>query len=324
MKDTDLTRRGFLCITALGVMGLAGCSFTPASSEGESAFKLLGAFVIEPTDETISAGVDFSSITDTRKLVMCVFDIENSTNKNWDGHLSCTMSYESGNDYESSIYDQDLPEQVKTFMEHSGYTPAGGNPTLALDAGADPVRVLACFLINAADLKEKGTLKLGIEGRADDKLEVSPEKLEPAAIPDAIFEVEKDPDAYQLARSMYSRGNLAWTLLAKSSTASAAGNTQSASVGLAGAKVLFSEDAQFGISLMSGPATGAGTNIATGTCPVMSFAKMAEVNQEASDDASAIYQHLSAMCDAWDAHDYDALNARKNALEPVLKKYIGQ
>lgn len=322
MIEADLTRRGFLCATALGVMGLAGCSFTPASSEDESAFKLLGAFVIEPTDETISAGVDFSSIPDTRKLVMCVFDIDNSTDKNWGGSLSCTMSYGSGNDYKSSMYDQDLPKQVKTFMEHSGYTPANGS--LTLDAGSDPVRVLACFLINAADLKENGTLKLGIDGCADDRLEVSPEKLETVAIPDAIFEVEKDPDAYQLARSMYSRGNLAWTLLAKSSTASAAGNTQSASVGLASAMVLFSEDAQFGISLMSGPATGEGTNIATDTCPVMNFAKTAEANQEASDDASAIYRHLSAMCDAWDAQDYDALNASQDALEPVLKKYIGQ
>lgn len=320
MIDTDLTRRGFLCAAALGVMGLAGCSFTPASSENESAFKLLGAFVIEPTDETISAGVDFSSIPDTRKLVMCVFDIENSTDKNWGDYLSCTMSYGSGNDYEGNIYD--LPKQVKTFMEHSGYTPASGS--LTLDAGSDPVRALACFLINAADLKEKGTLGLDIDGCVHDRLEVSPEKLETVAIPDAIFKVEKDPDAYQLARSMYSRGNLAWTLLATSSTASAAGNTQSASVGLAAAKVLFSEDAQFGISLMSGPATGEGTSIATDTCPVMSFAKMAEANQEASDDASAIYRHLSAMCDAWGARNYDALNASKNALEPVLKKYTGQ
>lgn len=75
---------------------------------------------------------------------------------------------------------------------------------------------------------------------------------------------------------------------------------------------------------MSGPATGEGTNIATDTCPVMNFAKTAEANQEASDDASAIYRHLSAMCDAWDAQDYDALNASQDALEPVLKKYIGQ
>ena len=32
----------------------------------------------------------------------------------------------------------------------------------------------------------------------------------------------------------------------------------------------------------------------------------------------------SAMCDAWDAQNFDALNASKNALEPVLKKYVGQ
>ena len=115
MIGTDLTRRGSIAQPPLGLWDWPAAR-SPASSEDESAFKLLGAFVIEPTDETISAGVDFSSIPDTRKLVMCVFDIENSTDKNW-GFSRAPCPTDQGTT-KSSIYDQNLPKQVKTFMEH--------------------------------------------------------------------------------------------------------------------------------------------------------------------------------------------------------------
>lgn len=74
-----LSRKGFLCLCAIGALGLFGCS-SPSQGKGsvlgdnevgkkDSAFNLLGIFVVEPTDEVLNVGVDLSSIPDAYQLV---------------------------------------------------------------------------------------------------------------------------------------------------------------------------------------------------------------------------------------------------------------
>ena len=110
MGNDSITRKGFIYSCALGVLGLVGCS---SSSEGENdgskssdgTFALRGAFLVEPTEELVRSGIDFSSIPNTRKLVICVYDITNSTKKNWDAYPSCSMLFDSENEYEIDSFE---------------------------------------------------------------------------------------------------------------------------------------------------------------------------------------------------------------------------
>lgn len=247
MGNDSITRKGFIYSCALGVLGLAGCS---SSSEGENdgskssdgTFALRGAFLVEPTEELVRLGIDFSSIPDTRKLVICVYDITNSTKKNWEANPSCSMLFDSENEYE--IDQSELPPQVQGFISRSGYLPADQAATI--DAGGRAQRSIATFLINESDLQSVGLLKIELPecGRAEFKIQ--PDDIKSIAIPDGIFEVEEKPDGYQLARSIHGRANLAYTLLEYGTQSSQAGDSAKAKVWLAAAATLFSQDTTWG------------------------------------------------------------------------------
>lgn len=139
MGNGNITRKGFIYSRTLGVLELAGCS---SSSKGENdgsktsdgTFALRGAFLVEPTEELVRLGIDFSSIPDTRKLVICVYDITNSTKKNWDAYPSCSMLFGSENEYEIDSFElpprksRPLSAEAATFRQtkRSPSTPEAG------------------------------------------------------------------------------------------------------------------------------------------------------------------------------------------------------
>lgn len=323
MGNDSITRKGFIYSCALGVLGLAGCS---SSSEGENdgskssdgTFALRGAFLVEPTEELVRSGIDFSSIPNTRKLVICVYDITNSTKKNWDAYPSCSMLFDSENEYEIDSFELP-PPQIQAFISRSGYLPA--DQAVTIDTGGRAQRSIATFLINESDLQSTGLLKIELPecGRAEFKIQ--PDDIKSIAIPDGIFEVEEKPDGYQLARSIHGRANLAYILLESGAQASQAGDSATAAADLKVAATLFSQDITWGISLISGRSLMDSTLILTELCPKMDFSKVASIDQGLADDIQAIDEHLSAMCAALDSQDYSTLDANKDALAPILSKY---
>ena len=247
MGNGNITRKGFIYSCTLGVLGLAGCS---SSSKGENdgsktsdgTLALRGAFLVEPTEELVRLGIDFSSIPDTRKLVICVYDITNSTKKNWDAYPSCSVLFGSENEYEIDSFE--LPPQVQAFIGRSGYLPA--DQAVTIDAGGRAQRSIATFLINESDLQSVGLLKIELPecGRAEFKIQ--PDEIKSIAIPDGIFEVEEKPDGYQLARSIHGRANLAHTFLEFGAQSSQAGDSAAATTAMTAATTLFSQDTTWG------------------------------------------------------------------------------
>lgn len=328
MSSKGITRKGFIyscALGAIGVLGLSGCSVSIETKQEQkneksnsNAFSLLGTFLVEPTDELTQLGVDFSAIPDTRKLLICLFDITNSTKQNWDARPQCSISYDSGNQYEIDGYS--LPTQVQTFIAYSGYLLASNN--LVIDAGGAVQRAIAPFLVNTTDLEEKGTLKIDIPGCASTEIGIEPDAIESVAIPDAIFKVEENPDGYQLAHSVSARANLAYTLTDTAAQSSRAGDNASAAAGLVAASALFSQDTVWGVSLMSGQSIMDSTLISTELCPKMDFSKIASIDQQLASDVEQIGQYLTAMVSAFDNQDYSTLNTNKNSLSSLLAKYV--
>ena len=328
MSSKGITRKSFIyscALGAIGVLGLSGCSVSIETEQEQkdeksnsNAFSLLGAFLVEPTDELTQLGVDFSAIPDTRKLLICLFDITNSTKQNWDAHPQCSISYDSGNQYEIDGYS--LPAQVQTFIAYSGYLLASKN--LVIDAGGAAQRAIAPFLVNTTDLEEKGTLKIDIPGCASTEIGIEPDAIESVAIPDAIFKVEENPDGYQLAHSVSARANLAYTLTDTAAQSSRAGDNASAAAGLVAASALFSQDTVWGVSLMSGQSIMDSTLISTELCPKMDFSKIASIDQQLASDVEQIGQYLTAMGSAFDNQDYSTLSTNANSLSSLLAKYV--
>ena len=312
-----------------GVLGLTGCSLTvkPGTGGSSSAPKensgvvLKGTFVVEPTEAETKNGLDFSAIPDTRKLVLVVFDLENKTEKNWkEWTPECTLAYDSDNEYEVAD-SNDLPDQMQTFIKRCGYHDAA--KSVGIDAGADPVRVLACFLVNKADVKKKATLTVKHDTNAQGTFEIKAKAVKSIVLPDLIFEVEKkNADAYQLVKSMPGRATLIYSLLSASTKTQ---DNSTALVSLATASALISPDTTWGVSIMAGRAalTDSAT-VGSDKLPRMNYDTMAALDKKAGDDARSIADHLKQITDALPAGNYTAANTAKDALVAVLYTYMNK
>ena len=312
-----------------GALGLTGCSGIgkPGAGGGAAAPKnsgvaLKGTFVVEPTEAETKNGLDFSAIPDTRKLVLAVFDLENKTEKNWKELTpECTLAYDSDNEYQAADGFDDLPDQMQTFIKRCGYHDAA--KSVGIDAGADPVRVLACFLVNKADVKKKATLTVKHDTNAQGTFEIKAKAVKSIVLPDLIFEVEKkNADAYQLVKSMPARATLIYSLLSASTKTQ---DTATALVSLATASALISPDTTWGVSIMAGSAAPTVTaTVGSDKLPRMNYDTMATLDKKAADDARAIADHLKQIADALPAGNITAANTAKDALVTVLYTYMNK
>lgn len=331
MRDnqTCISRRTFFAGGGVGIaslLTLGGCNvtFQPSSSSDNSgaadaSIKCKGAFAVEPDKELSDLGVDFSDIPDSRTILICVLDIENSSEKNWDdSYATCKLAYETGNEYDSQS-SSDLPLQLQTFVKRCGYTPL--EDFESIDAGAPSQRFIVIFSVNKKDLKSTATLTFSVGDSAEGSIEIKSKAVNKAVIPDEIFNIEKDPDGYQLSKSMPSRANLAHALVQAGADSTNAGDSSGGLASLVAADALFSESTKWGVSIMSGSSMFDSTLLSTTKCPKLDFKKLSAADQQTGKDASAIHDNLQGMISAFKSNDFSSVNTYKNALAVLLNNY---
>ena len=320
----SITQKVTVALLALAMIPLTGCVATTSSSGGKTtdAISLAGAYVLDPDQASVDAGLDLSSIPSSRCVVMVVYDVVPDESKNWEGYPKCSLSYPSGNEYTSTL--SDLPTQLQVFLSRDGY----GSPCsdLALDAGAETVRNCAVFLVNQSDIKgsEPGSLKINLGDFGQSAMDLSLSDLESVNMPDEILQLEPDYAGYQLARSLEARASLCTISLNRGANAIKSNNMAEAKNCLTVAGAMFSENVDWGLSLVSSGSAADATFVANSSLPVLNFSQLSSYDAVLGADADKADQLLQEMQSSLDAGDYTQLNVLKNELQATLNDMLGQ
>lgn len=318
---SQLWKIGLLITVALSAAWcIASCSFeteSPVSIPTEidpSGVEIKGVYVLEPSQTTLSAGLDISAVPETKKIVFCVYDVENTTNANWDSvRPSCTLEFPSGNKYNAESIGG-LPRQIRTFLENDGYDDA--TRTVSINVGAAPSRNVAVFLVSRTDLvsEESGTLTVTYEKYAMGTSEVNQSMRESIALPDGIFAAEENSVGYQLTRSVFVRASLVESLYTQALTSINLNNPTAAKVGIASAQAFFAESTPWGISL----ATTTNATLFSSELPPFSTETISSFDPEVGGLAVNLRDNLLNLSSALEAEDYATMSNYAANLESTL------
>ena len=248
-----------------------------------------------------------------------MFDIENTSEKNWDIPFpDIAISYPSGNAYEPENFD--LPSQVQIFVKRCGYVSASN--AIELDAGAAPVRCIAAFLVSESDLagSDPGMFSVGLNDGFGGSFELGAESIKEIALPDGIFEIEEDPDAYQLAMSLPARSNIASNLVSAAVNAFNSGDSDSCLLDLLSAQSFFFEDANWGVSVLMDGVLDTAT-VLSESLPAFNVEAIARIDEERGADAVTLRDCTTQMYDAFLQGDYATVNTAKDQAYTVFLKY---
>lgn len=320
----SIARIASALLLTLAVMPLTGCVTITSSSRNKQsdAISLAGAYVLDPDQATADAGLDLSGIPGSRRAVMVVYDVKPDGSKNWEGSPKCSLSYPSGNQYTSTL--SDLPTQLQVFLSRDGY----GNPssTLALDAGTEIVRSCAVFLVNQTDIdgSEPGSLIIDLGNFGQSTMDLPATDLKSINMPDDILQLEPDYAGYQLARSLEARVNFCQIALNRGANASASNNTTEASFYMAAACTVFSDETNWGVSLVSSGNSSDDTCVVRDSLPAMDYDQLSSYDPVLGADARKAEQLLQTMTESLDNENYSQLNISKNELQTTLSNMLEQ
>ena len=311
-------------LLALAVVPLTGCvTMTSSSGSKQSdAISLAGAYVLDPDQAATDAGLDLSGIPSSRRAVMVVYDVKPDGSKNWEGWPKCSLIYPSGNEYASTL--SDLPTQLQVFLSRDGY--GGPGSELTLDAGTETVRSCAVFLVSQTDIdgSEPGSLNIDLGDFGQSTMELPPGDLKSISLPDEILQLEPDYAGYQLARSLEARASFCQIALNRGANASANNNTTEASFYMATAYTMFSNEANWGVSLVSSGNSSDTTCVVGDVLPAMDYGQLSSYDPILGADAEKAGQLLRTMADNLDAGNYSQLNISKNELQATLSDMLEQ
>ena len=157
-----------------------------------------GVFLLNPSSE-----ISFvREITDGKQLLFVVYDI------NYTGSANQNLAFSSAKliANEENTYDETSNPYATDFVTLSGYSSLkkmdeipGGN--------SSPIRTVSVFAVNPNDIKENSsyTLNLDISEKISANISLSYEDIKEISLPDEIFSIEENPQAYQVARSVATR-----------------------------------------------------------------------------------------------------------------------
>lgn len=163
-----------------------------------------GLFVLEPKD-----GFDLTNeknLSPQEAYMIHVYDIIPDSKKNdemSDLHDDYTVTLNGVNTYPSRTMSGGSAQI--SFVASSHYTAADDVGTVF--AGSDPIRAIAVFRINKNDINENTTVKFTIEnsGIFDSSMKFSSNDIQKIDMFDKIFEIEDNPNEYQLASTIFAR-----------------------------------------------------------------------------------------------------------------------
>ena len=329
----SVVQKSAMIVLAFAMVLLTACSVTVSISSGgsesksgdsqsSSSISLVGAYVLDPDKAATDAGLDLSSIPESRRAVMVVYDVKPDASKNWQGTPDCSLSYQSGNKYTNAS--SDLPTQLQVFLSRDGY--GSPNKKLALDAGTKTVRNCAVFLVNRTDVEssELGTLSIDLNGLDQLTEDLASSELRHISMPDEILQSEPDYAGYQQARSLEARASLCQISVNRGAAAIKSNRVAEAKTALVAAGAMFSEDVDWGLSLVSSGNSTDTTYVANNALPVLNYSQLSSYDSVLGADAEKAEQLLLNMQDSLDSEDYSQLNNSKNELQTTLNDMLAQ
>ena len=280
-----------------------------------------GVFVLEPKDDQLE-NLEMSSVPDSRQLLFVVFDVSNPTQQNIDATFTkLTLSYPSGNEYEATS--SGYPNSISAFISNSGYRQL--NSLKAIDAGAAPQRCIAVFSVGKTDLQgsDSPELKVSITGSGSDvkgSLSVANDSIVKIAMPDGVFQVEDNPDGYQLRRSMVVRCQLISTVLQTNSTYYNAGDTVRMGENEVIMDMAIRDDLSYGFSIAVS-SVWSGDIVLTSDVPSMNYETLRSVDPSAADDAIKLNEAIDDLNTAMNSDDSKAATLADSTIRDIVNKY---
>lgn len=185
-----------LWIVRLLVSGI-GSIVSQIPSPNKTDISVQGAFAYSPTSSS-------SEHDSSQKYLLVVYDIANSGDANegisvYNDAVSITIN----EDKYIQITASSSSEEINAFLNNCGY--ATSMEYGQLWNNNIPVRMIAAFVVDESALTgvDDVTLNFNLSENLTDEEHISVTDIQQISVPDGIFAVEDDPEAYQLMRSVY-------------------------------------------------------------------------------------------------------------------------
>ncbi|MCD8036480.1 MAG: hypothetical protein LUE88_03740 [Clostridiales bacterium] len=202
-----------LSLILILVMSLSLCACGSSNNTADTEetnetanIEVKGLFYLDPAE---NLDLSEEGLSTAQNYLLLVYDVVNNSDKNIE--LSTSASSITLNMNNTNSYNQISPtfgDVLGAFIENCGYSVSTKYGTLW--GGSEPVRMIASFAINKNDIKDDCTAEIDFQLADDikDNITMTAEEIQTINLPDGVFAVEDDPDAYQIARTVKSRAEL--------------------------------------------------------------------------------------------------------------------
>ncbi len=304
-----------LSLILILVMSLSLCAYGSSNNTANTeeinetaSIEVKGLFYLDPAED-----LDLSEegLSTAQSYLFLIYDVVNNSDKNIELSTftsSITLTMNNTNSYEQlRPFDGDV---LETFIENCGYSVSTSYGTLW--GGSEPVRMIASFAINKNDIKDDCTAEIDFQLADDikDNITVTAEEIQTINLPDGVFAVEENPDAYQIARSLIPCTEVCRNMIVSSVEQYNNREENLASAALSICKMMFVEGAPFGVSCASGTETNDPNIIFSEELSAFSYEAIRPYYPELVDKVESVASCITTMDEELkkDNPDYDVAN----------------
>lgn len=229
-----------LALLMILAMALSICACGGAD---DNTITIKGAFKLD-AEKTLALDKE---VEKNLQPLLVVFDIaplgdENVELSSWDDSVKLTFA--NGNSYEQSTL-----KSFKYFMEYSGYLSTKDNHTI-WGGTEESTRMVSLFVVNKNDLTDDfaATISFDLADKVSCSKDISAAETQTISLYDGIFAVEENAEMYQIVKSIPRRADVVKGQREASTTHWNSQDRDSMVINASVMKVVFSEDAKWGVS----------------------------------------------------------------------------